>query len=178
MDENTIIINETITHGRVINRYVEKNRINPGTQFSGAGTRTAMLGQGLSVALGVKLANPEKTVIALEGDGSFNYNPVHACFGLSQAYNLPFLTIILDNQSYAAMKSHARYFPDGWSVRTDTYYGVYEAPKPEYTKLAQVFGGYAETVEDPKDVKSALLRALEQVEGGKLALLDVLLPKP
>ena len=76
------------------------------------------------------------------------------------------------------MKSHARYYPEGWSVKTDTYYGVYEAPKPEYTKLAQVFGGYAETVEDPKDVKSALLRALEQVEGGKLALLDVLLPKP
>lgn len=176
IDENAIIINETITHGGIINRYVEKNRVKTGLRFEG-GTTTG-LGQGLGVALGLKLANPDKTVLALEGDGSFNYNPVHACFGLAQEYHLPFLTVIFDNRSYAAMKGHRRYYPDGWSVRTDTYYGVYKEPKPDYAKLAEAFGGYAETIEDPSEVKPALIRALDQVEKGSLTLLDVILPKP
>jgi len=38
--------------------------------------------------------------------------------------------------------------------------------------------GYGETVEDPSDVKPSLLRALEQVKGGRLALLDVVLKSP
>lgn len=132
----------------------------------------------MGVALGLKLAHPDETVVALESDGSFNYNPVPACFGLAQEYHLPFLTIIFDNQSYAAMKHHPRYYSDGWSVKTQTFYGVSEEPKPEYTKLAEAFGGYAEEVDDPEEVKPALLRGLNQVRKGRLALLDVILSKP
>jgi len=176
IDGDTIVVHETITHRAIIDRYVEKNRVEPGLRFEGgAGTG---LGLGLGVALGSKLARPEKTVIALEGDGSFNYNPVLACFGMAQEYKLPFLTVLFDNRSYAAMKSHRRFYPDGWSVRTDTYYGVYEEPKPDYSKIAEAFGGYAEMVEDPAEVRPALLRALDEVEGGRMALLDVILPKP
>ncbi len=179
MDDDTILVNETITHGRVINRYLEKNRATPGSRFEGAGaSASAGLGQGLGVALGLKLAHLEQTVIALEGDGSFNYNPVLAGFGLAQKYQLPFLTIIFDNQSYAAMKHHPRYYGDGWSVRERIYHGVYQDPKPEYTKVAEAFGGHAETVEDPAAVKPALIRGLTHVKQGRLALLDVLLPKP
>ena len=179
IEENYLVIHETITHGGIINRYVERNRINPGTRFEGAGAvGHTGLGQGLSLALGVKLANPDKTVIALEGDGSFNYNPVHACLGMSQEYGLPFLTVIFDNRSYVAMKGQPRFYPEGWSVKTDIFYGVYEEPKPLYGKLAEAFGGYAETVVDPEEVKPALLRGLDEVEKGKLALCDIILKKP
>ncbi len=176
MDRSTVIIHETITHRAVIDRYVEKNRVEPGLRFEGGATTG--LGLGIGVALGSKLANPEKTVIALEGDGSFNYNPVLACFGMAQEYGLPFLTVIFDNRSYAAMKSHGRYYPDGWSVRTETYYGVYEEPKPDYPKLVEAFGGYGETIEDPAEVIPALLKSLDEVEKGRMALLDVIFPRP
>jgi len=176
MDPSAIVVHETITHRTFVDRYVEKNRVEPGHRFEGGATTG--LGLGLGVALGSKLASPGRTVIALEGDGSFNYNPVLACFGLAQEYHMPFLTVIFDNRSYAAMKSHQRHYPDGWSVRTDTYYGVYEEPKPDYPKLAEAFGGYGETVADPAEVKPALLRALDEVEEGRIALLDVILPKP
>ena len=156
--------------------YVERNRVRTGTHFVSTGpVAHTGLGQGLGVALGAKLAEPEKTVIALEGDGSFNYNPVPACFGLSQEYSLPFLTVIFNNQGYAAMKGHARYYPEGWSVKHDRYYGVGTKPGPRYEKLAEAFDGYGETVEDPSDVKPALLRGLSHVKNGKLALLDVIL---
>jgi len=179
VNEDCIVVHETITHGGIINRYVERNRVRPGMRFEGSGAvGHSGLGQGLSLALGLKLANPDRTVIALEGDGGFNYNPVHACFGMSQEYGLPFLTVIFDNLSYAAMKGQPRFYPEGWSVKTDTYYGVYEQPKPLYGKLAEAFGGYAETVVDPEEVKPALLRALDQVEKGRLALCDVILQRP
>ena len=176
IDENFITVNETITHGNVIHRYVERNRVRTGTHFESTGpVAHTGLGQGLGVALGAKLAEPEKTVIALVGDGSFNYNPVPACFGLAQEYSLPFIVVIFNNQGYAAMKQHAKYFPEGWSVKHNRYYGVYTKPKPHYEKIAEAFDGYGETVEDPSDVKPALLRALSQVKKEKLALLDVIL---
>jgi len=179
LDENAVIVHETISYGRVIERYVERNRVKPGTQFEGAGAVNHVgLGQGLGVALGVKMANPEKTVVALEGDGSFDYNPVHTCYELASEYRLPFLTVVFDNQAYESMKGHSRYYPEGWSVRTKTYYGVYDAPKPDYVKLAQAFGGYAEAVENPAEVKPALLRVLSRVKKGEFALLDVMLPTP
>jgi len=130
------------------------------------------------VALGVKLAHPEKRVIAMEGDGSFNHNPVPASFGLSQEYGLPFLTVIFDNLSYAAMRHHSRFYPEGWSVREGVHHGVQMRPKPDYPKLAEAFGGYGEVVEDPSEVRPALLRALEEIDEGRLALIDVVLKSP
>jgi len=179
LDEDTLTVHETITHGGIVYRYLERNRTRSGTQFEAAGPLAhSGLGQGLGVALGVKLANPEKTVIALEGDGSFNYNPVPACLGLAQEYDLPFLTVLFDNQGYAAMKLHSRFYPGGWSVRTGDYYGVYTRPRPDYVKLAEAFGGYGETVEDPSDVKPALLRALKEVSSGRTVILDTILKPP
>jgi thiamine pyrophosphate-dependent acetolactate synthase large subunit-like protein len=85
--------------------------------------------------------------------------------------------VIFDNLGYAAMKHHQRYYPEGYSVSQGRYYGVYTKPKPAYDKLAEAFGGYAETVTDPGEVKPALLRALDEVGKGRLALLDVILPE-
>ncbi len=179
LNKDMLTVHETITHRGIIHRYIEKNRTHSGTHFEAVGPLAhSGLGQGLGVALGVKLANPENTVVALEGDGSFNYNPVPACLGLAQEYDLPFLTIIFDNQGYAAMKQHARFYPEGWSVRTGNCYGVYAKPRPEYVKIAEAFGGYGETVEDPSEVKPALQRALEEVGNGRVGLLDVVLKPP
>ncbi|MBN2336798.1 hypothetical protein JXL21_14675, partial [Candidatus Bathyarchaeota archaeon] len=178
IDRDTVIVNETITHGGPIHRYIESNRVVPGTRYESTGpVAHTGLGQGMGIALGVKLAEPDKTVIALEGDGTFNYNPVLACFGASQEYDIPFMTVIYNNGCYAAMKGHGRYYPEGHSVTHAQYYGVGCGPSPEYARLADAYGGYSETVEDPSEVKPALLRALKQVRDGRLTLLDVRLSR-
>jgi acetolactate synthase-1/2/3 large subunit len=178
LDRDTRTVHETITHGGLVSRYIEANRVQPGNHFNATGPVVhSGLGQGLGVSLGVKLSEPGKTVVALEGDGSFNYNPVHACFGLSQEYQIPFLTVLFDNKSYAAMKQHSRYYPEGYSVREGKYYGV-EIPKLDYVKLTEAFDGYGEVVEDPAQVEPALLRALKQVRSGRLALLDMIIKGP
>lgn len=174
IDEKTAIINETITHGRLIHQHIERNRTQPGTRYDATGPIAHTgLGQGMGVALGVKLADPTKTVIALEGDGSFNYNPVTACFGAAQEYNIPYMTIIFNNGCYAAMKSHQRYYPNGHSVKQNTYYGVNCGPIPQYAKLAEAYNGHTQTIEDPTQLKQAIKTAIKQTQNGKLTLLDV-----
>jgi len=178
LDEGSVVVHETITHGGIIHRYVEGCRASPGGFYESSGARChSGLGQGLGIALGVKLAEPERTVVALEGDGAFNYNPVQACLGAAQQHNIPFLSIIYDNACYAAMKHHPRYYPEGHSVRLDTYYGVPCQPTPDYKKLAQAYNGHAETVEDPSNLRQSLREAINKVKNGTPALLDVKLNK-
>lgn len=178
IDKDTIIVNETITHGRLIHSYIESNRIKPGTSYDATGpVAHTGLGQGLGVALGVKLAKPKKTIIVLEGDGSFNYNPVLASFGAAQEHNLPFMTIIFNNSCYAAMKGHQIYYPQGHSVTRNQYYGVSCGPTPEYAKLVEAFDGYSETVENPSQLSNALSKTLQKTRTGKLTLLDVRLSR-
>ena len=174
IDQETVIVNETITHGGIIHSYIESNRTSPGTRYEATGpVAHTGLGQGMGVALGVKLAKPENTVIALEGDGTFNYNPVLAAFGAAQEYNLPFMTIIYNNSCYAAMKGHQRYYPQGHSVTQNCYYGVGCGPTPTYAKLVEAYDGYSETVEDPTELPDALNRTIKQTRAGKTTLLDV-----
>ncbi|MBD3173307.1 hypothetical protein GF326_12650, partial [Candidatus Bathyarchaeota archaeon] len=174
IDSDTVIVNETITHGRIIHKYIESNRTKTGTRYEATGpVAHTGLGQGMGVALGLKLAETDKTVIALEGDGTFNYNPVLSAFGAAQEYNLPFMTVIYNNGCYAAMKGHQRYYPEGHSVTEDQYYGVSCGPVPVYAKLVEAYDGHSETVENPAKLKDALIKGIKETRAGKITLLDV-----
>ena len=84
---------------------------------------------GLATALGVKAANPKRPVICLIGDGSFNYDPAPAAFGAAQEHNLPFLTIMFNNQGYLSQKSGIpKYYPDGWAVKSKNFSGLAYRP--------------------------------------------------
>jgi acetolactate synthase-1/2/3 large subunit len=132
------------------------------------------LGTGLSTALGVKSANPKRPVVCLIGDGSFNYDPVPAVYGAAQEHNLPFLTVMFNNQGYLSQKSGIpRYYPDGWAVKSKNFSGLHIAPCPEYAQIIKAFDGYGEKVEEPGEVRKAIERGLRAVAGGQSALLDI-----
>ena len=92
---DVMVVEETITHRLAVHRYLDN--LKPGSYFAGC---VGGLGTGLSTALGVKAANPKRPVVCLIGDGSFNYDPVPAVYGAAQEHNLPFLTIMFNNQGY------------------------------------------------------------------------------
>ena len=108
------------------------------------------------------------------GDGSFNYNPVLAAFGFAQQFGTPILIVLMNNRGYAAMKrAHLDTLPEGWSVRTGSFFGAEIEPAPDYAAISQAFGGYGERVEEPAELAGAIRRAMERVRGGQLSLLDV-----
>ena len=169
LPSNTVFVDETILHRAQILRRIEWD--NPLSYLRPSGG----LGQGLGIALGAKLAAPERPVTALMGDGSFLYNPITQSLGVARESGLPILIVIFNNASYAAMKSlHLSFYPDGTSVQTGDFYGV-NIPGPDYSELVRPFGGHGERVEDPSRLRGALEEAQAAVDSGRVALVDVAL---
>ena len=166
---DAMVVEETITHRLAIHQQLDN--LKPGSFFAGC---IGGLGTGLSTALGVKAANPGRPVVCLIGDGSFNYDPVPAVYGAAQEHNLPFLTIMFNNQGYLSQKSGVpKYYPDGWAVKTNNYSGLHIVPCPEYSMIIKAFGGYGERVDEPGDVRNAIERGLDALSNGQSALIDV-----
>ena len=169
MPADAIYIDETIVHRPQILRRI--NRDNPQSYLRPIGG----LGQGLGTALGVKLATPDRPVVALMGDGAFLYNPITQAFGVARESNLPIMIVVFNNTSYAAMKRlHLSFYPDGDAAKTGIFHGV-DIPGPDYQGLAAPFGGHGERVEDPKRLAGAIKDGLAAVAEGRVAILDVAL---
>jgi acetolactate synthase-1/2/3 large subunit len=166
---DAMVVEETITHRLAVHRYLDG--LKPGSFFAGC---IGGLGTGLSTALGVKAANPKRPVICLIGDGSFSYDPAPAAYGAAQEHNLPFLTIMFNNQGYLSQKSGVpKYYPGGWAVKSNNFSGLHIAPCPDYAQIIKAFEGYGEKVEEPSEVRKAIERGLRAVAGGQSALLDM-----
>jgi len=169
LPKDAMVVEETITHRLAVHRYFDN--LTPGSFFNGC---IGGLGTGLATALGVKAANPKRPVICLIGDGSFNYDPSPAAFGAAQEHNLPFLTIMFNNQGYLSQKSGVpKYYPGGWAVKSNNFSGLHITPCPEYSLMIKAFDGYGEKVEEPGEVRKAVERGLRAVAGGQSALLDI-----
>jgi acetolactate synthase-1/2/3 large subunit len=147
----------------------------PGTYFSSP--PSASLGWGLAAALGAKLASPDSTVVAVQGDGSFMYGTPTAVFFAARRHNLPFLAIVYNNQCWRAVWSTAkREYPTGWASKTNFSELTDLSPTPDFGKIAESVGGYGRTVEDPADVPSALQEGFNAVRNeNRVACLNFIL---
>jgi thiamine pyrophosphate-dependent acetolactate synthase large subunit-like protein len=167
MPDNTIYIDEVTSHTPLLRQHIDWNR--PQSLF----TRQGGLGQGLGLSLGVKLAKRDQPVVTLIGDGGFLYNPVLQSLGAARDFDLPIMAVIFNNRKYVSMQGmHRKMYPNGIAVETDNFYGTH-IHAPDFTKIAEAFGGYGEQVTDPDELEGALRRGLEAVSGGQAAILDV-----
>jgi acetolactate synthase-1/2/3 large subunit len=166
-----IVVDETITHRLDVQQALQ--HLEPGQFYEGC---YGGLGLGLPIALGVKAAHPDRTVIVTVGDGAFHYNPVVASLGAAQEHRLPLLVILFNNAGYLSQKRDVMTeYPDGHAIRTQRFAGTSILPRPDYALLARAYGGFGERVESPKGLRAALARGLEAVGRGELALIDVVL---
>jgi acetolactate synthase-1/2/3 large subunit len=167
-DGDTIIVND---HG-VESEYL--NLSEPGTYFSGSSA--GGLGWGIGGGLGMKLARPDKTIVATMGDGTYIFNNPTACHFVSQAYDLPMLTIVCNNATWYSSKAATKQvLPDGWAVSTGNFPLCELTPAPRYEMVVAAHGGYGELVEDPAELLPALKRALKVVrEEKRQAVLNVI----
>ena len=174
MDDKTIIANETITSK--LAEVIHLNRA--GSMFNTP--LAGHLGWGLGAAIGMKLGKPDATVIAAEGDGSYMFCAPTACHFTAQKYQIPFLTVIYNNQVWNASLNAARgLYPDGVAARTRNFPGTDLTPSPSFELTAQACGAYAARVEDPAGLPDALAKALKVVkEDKRQALLNVICKNP
>ncbi|MEK9725861.1 MAG: thiamine pyrophosphate-dependent enzyme, partial [Rhodospirillaceae bacterium] len=134
------------------------------------------LGWGLGEAIGQKLANPDRRVIAIVGDGSYMFgNPTPAHF-VCEAMGLPILTIIVNNGMWGAVRrATLSMYPDGAAATSNAPPLTMLRPSPRFEKVVEASGGWSECVENAADLPAALERALKVIETeGRQAILNVL----
>jgi acetolactate synthase I/II/III large subunit len=171
MPADAIYIEETITHSGLLQQHLPWSQ--PQSFFRAGGG----LGQGLGTALGVKLGAGKRSVAALVGDGSFLYNPVVQALGASKASDLPILIIVCNNGQYRAMQvGHRHHYPDGVAQEADIWHGV-TIDGPDYAELGRPFGLPGQRVARPAELPGAIRNAVREVEGGKTAILNVVLSR-
>ena len=91
-------------------------------------------------------------------------------------HGLPLLILVFNNSQYAVMKHfHRRFYPDGAAVSDDDYYGV-NIKGPKYEEAARMVGGYGRQVSDPGELPAVLAEAYACVQGGKSAIVNVIMP--
>ncbi|MFJ9022093.1 thiamine pyrophosphate-dependent enzyme [Streptomyces sp. NPDC102259] len=167
-----IVVDETITHSRVVKRHLRTAA--PDSYFYVQGG----LGQGIAVALGVKLAAGDRPVVLTIGDGAFAYNPVVPSYDASKAYELPLLIVVFNNRVYKSMNlNHRRFYPDGAAADTGEWLGTDLHRLPRLAQFAEPFGMHTETVDTAQALGPALERALKAVAEGTTAVVDVLVTR-
>lgn len=93
IDQRTLVLSEAISNYRPVCDVLE--RTVPGTYLTSGGTSLGWVG---GAAIGAKLANPDKTVVAICGDGTFLFSIPSTVHWMARHYNAPFLTVIMNNR--------------------------------------------------------------------------------
>ncbi len=140
----------------------------PGTLMRSGG---GGLGWSGAMALGAKLAAPERMMVQIVGDGSFYFGSPCSVFAVAQHHKLPILAVVLDNSGWSAVKeSTLRVFPDGQAKSANAFEAEL-MPDVEFGKIGEAFGAYWEKVGDPAEVPAAIARCAKEVRGGRSAIL-------
>ncbi len=163
--ENTIVVDESITASVELARVF--NFTQPGDYIGGRG---GGIGQGIAGAIGVQVAQPERRVVALSGDGSAMYS-IQALWTASH-HNLPILFVILSNREYRVLKHNMDIYRARFNTHSNKPYPNMDLTNPliGFVDIAKGYGMQAEQVTHPEDVAQCA-RAL--LATGKPALLDI-----
>ena len=168
LDPDAAVVDETITHARTVQARLRADRPGRYSYVQGG------LGQGIGVALGVKLADPGREVALTVGDGAFLYNPIVQSLSAAKSLDLPLLIVVFNNRQYLSMKlNHLRFYPEGVSARTQDFRGVDLSEQPDLAALAAPFGMLGLSLSDPDELRPGLEKALQAVREGTTAIVDV-----
>ncbi|MCZ6658770.1 MAG: thiamine pyrophosphate-requiring protein [Gammaproteobacteria bacterium] len=128
--------------------------------------KTTQLGYGLGLAMGAKLAHPDKLCMNVWGDAAIGFTGMD--FETAARERIPILSILFNNFSMAI---EIPIMPV-----SQAKYGATDI-SGNYADMAKAFGGYGERVTDPNDIRAALERGIASTENGQPALLEFITDK-
>ena len=168
MPANAIVANEAITAASALQRAVSFDE--PGSMH---GIQGGAIGWSTAACLGMKLAEPDRPVVAVVGDGSSMYN-IQALWTAAR-YNIPVTWVICNNGTYKILKQNMEVYLRGMlkdTQRQSQYIGM-DFPLPlNLAGIAEGFGVHSRRVEAPSELGPALDEAFNL---GRPALVDVVI---
>ncbi len=152
---DAIVVDEAITAGPDLVRTLSFSK--RGDYF---GARGGGIGQALPGALGVKVACPDRPVVAISGDGSSMYS-IQALWTAAH-HDLPIVFVILNNGEYRILKHNMDVYRQRFGAKPDRPYLHMDLGKPRlgFLDLARGLGVSAERITTPGDLTGALSRAI------------------
>ena len=154
LPKDAVVIDETISSGAGIRSLIRSD--DPQSFY---GLRGGGIGWGLPAALGVKLALPDRPVLALVGDGSAMYT----CQALWTAAHerIAAVFVILNNSSYRILKQRL-VAQRGLAAQVDRFVGMeLTDPVIDYVNLARSLGVAAERVTSVHDATDLIAKGLK-----------------
>jgi acetolactate synthase I/II/III large subunit len=172
-----VVLNEAIRNGPVLQEHVSRTQPKSYVGLAGGG-----LGFSGGMALGLKLAQPGRRIVQVIGDGGFHFSSPDSVYAVAQQYQLPILTVVLDNGGWQAVKSAVqRVYPKGIAAETDQFQSRLmsgrQGERRDFSDVAKAFGAYGECVTEPDDLAAAVDRAFAALDDGKAAVLHIKVTK-
>lgn len=128
--------------------------------------KTTQLGYGLGLAMGAKLAKPDKLCINVWGDAAIGMTGMD--FETAARAGIPILSVLFNNGAMAIELSTMEAATARYRATDIT---------GNYADMARAFGGHGERVTEPGQIVPAIRRAIEQTENGVPALLEFITAK-
>jgi acetolactate synthase I/II/III large subunit len=156
LPEDAIVANGAGNYAAFTNRYYVYKQFR--TQL---GPTCGAMGYGLPAAIAAKLAEPQRTVVAMAGDGCFLMNGQELATAVQYGANV--IILVANNGMYGTIRMHQEREYPGRVMATSLV-------NPDFAALARSYGAFGETVTDTEQFRGAFARA---VESGRPALLDL-----
>lgn len=125
--------------------------------------QSSQLGYSLGLAMGAKLANPDKLVVNVMGDASIGMTGMD--LATASKYEIPILTVLKHDSIFSGYEQH---IPDAIER-----YGA-ASMDGDYAAVAAALGCHSERVEKVADLRPALERAIAATKEGRPAFVDVI----
>jgi acetolactate synthase-1/2/3 large subunit len=173
LSQDDIVLNEAIRNAPILQEHITRTKPQSYVGLAGGG-----LGFSGGMALGLKLAQPHRRVVQFIGDGGFHFSSPDSVYAVAQQYQIPILTVVLDNGGWQAVKSAVqRVYPKGVAAETDQFQSKLrsgrQGERRNFSDVARAFGAHGECVAEPDELAAAVDRCLTALDDGKAAVLHV-----
>jgi benzoylformate decarboxylase len=166
MPDDAVVFNDGVSTGGFVFEAIQPST--PGSYF---GCRGQAIGWGMGATLGLKVANPDRPVIGVVGDGS----AMMTVQGLYTAvnYGLPVIYVMCNNAQYRVLKVNMNHYHRLNGMELPTRYFGFDFPVPiDFVAQAKAYGARGKRVERAEDFKPALDEA---IKSGETTVLDVVI---
>jgi benzoylformate decarboxylase len=147
VDEDTTVIEDSTTSQTALLHALPQ--YSPRTVVRSS---SGSLGWGCGAALGYQLGAPSRHVVAVLGDGVFQFGP--QALWAAARYRIPVTYLVINNRSYAAVAAALRRY-DGFSEQTGVYPGK-DIAGVDIAAVARGFGLAAQRLDDAADIPAAI----------------------
>ena len=173
ISQDDVVLNEAIRNGPVLQEHIRRTKPQSYVGLAGGG-----LGFSGGMALGLRLARPDRRIVQVIGDGGFHFSSPDSVYAVAQQYQIPIFTVVLDNGGWQAVKSATqRVYPKGVAAETDQFQSRLmsgrQGERRDFSQVAKAFGAYGECVTEPDELGAAIDRCLAALDDGKAAVLHV-----